>query len=93
MGFVADRLRGFPRSNPVLDPDSLHAAELTHIVGDDDQPLGSAHPAGAHAIDTLILAVMTRAGDRWLIKALENVTLTNPRTGETVLRDRTGSGR
>jgi uncharacterized protein (TIGR02246 family) len=55
--------------------------------------VGSVHPAGPHAIDTLILAVMTRAGDRWLIKALENVTLTNPRTGETVLRDRTDLGR
>ena len=49
---------------------------------------GAAHPAGPHAVDTLILAVLTRKGDAWLIKALENVTLTNPRTGETVLRDR-----
>jgi len=55
--------------------------------------VGSVHPAGPHAIDTLILAIMTRVGNRWLIKALENVTLTNPRTGETVLRDRTGTGR
>jgi uncharacterized protein (TIGR02246 family) len=50
--------------------------------------VGSVHPAGPHAIDTLILAVMTRVGSRWLIKALENVTLTNPRTGEPVLRGR-----
>jgi uncharacterized protein (TIGR02246 family) len=50
--------------------------------------VGSVHPAGAHAIDPLILAVMTRVGSRWLIKASENVTLTNPRTGEPVLRDR-----
>jgi uncharacterized protein (TIGR02246 family) len=55
--------------------------------------VGSVHPAGPHAIDTLILAVMTRADNRWLIKALENVTLTNPRTGETVLRGRTSPGR
>ncbi|MGJ7528719.1 YybH family protein [Variovorax sp. GB1P17] len=48
---------------------------------------GAAHPAGPHAVDTLILAVLTRAGGEWRIKALENVTLTNPRTGETVLRD------
>jgi uncharacterized protein (TIGR02246 family) len=51
---------------------------------------GAAPPAGPHAVDTLILAVLTRqAGqvDEWRIKALENVTLTNPRTGETVLRD------
>lgn len=47
---------------------------------------GDAHPAGAHSVDTLILAVLTHTGDGWLIKALENVTLTNPRTGEAVLR-------
>lgn len=53
---------------------------------------GAAHPAGPHAVDTLILAVLTRqAGGEWRIKALENVTLTNPRTGETVLRDARGS--
>ena len=48
--------------------------------------VGGAHPAGAHSVDTLILAVLTRTRDGWLIKALENVTLTNPRTGEAVLR-------
>ena len=48
---------------------------------------GPAHPAGPHAVDTLILAVLTREPGEWRIKALENVTLTNPRTGETVLRD------
>jgi uncharacterized protein (TIGR02246 family) len=48
---------------------------------------GAAHPAGPHVVDTLILAVLTRSGDGWRIKALENVTLTNPRTGEIVLRD------
>ncbi|MFY3602233.1 YybH family protein [Achromobacter xylosoxidans] len=48
---------------------------------------GAAHPAGRHVVDTLILAVLTRQGDGWRIKALENVTLTNPRTGEAVLRD------
>ena len=48
---------------------------------------GAAHPAGPHDVDTLILAVLTRSGDEWRIKALENVTLTNPRTGEIVLRD------
>jgi len=50
---------------------------------------GSAHPAGPHAVDTLILAVMKQQNNQWKIQALENVTLTNPRTGETVLRDRT----
>lgn len=48
--------------------------------------VGAAHPAGPHSIDTLILAVLTRRNQTWLIKALENVTLTNPRTGEPVLR-------
>jgi len=48
--------------------------------------LGPAHPAGVHKVDTLILAVMTRHGDGWRIKAFENVTLTNPRSGEAILR-------
>ena len=48
---------------------------------------GAAHPAGPHAVDTLILAVLTRRAGEWRIKALENVTLTNPRTGQSVLRD------
>lgn len=47
---------------------------------------GAAHPAGPHAVDTLILAVLTRREGEWRIMALENVTLTNPRTGEIVLR-------
>ncbi len=48
---------------------------------------GAAHPAGPHAVDTLILAVLTKRDDSWRIRALENVTLTNPKTGELVLRD------
>src|SRR3954470_24999102 len=48
--------------------------------------IGAAHPAGAHEIDTLILAVVTCREGTWRIQALENVTLTNPRTGEAVLR-------
>jgi hypothetical protein len=47
---------------------------------------GAAHPAGPHIVDTLILAVLTRRDGQWRIKALQNVTLTNPRTGEPVLR-------
>jgi len=47
---------------------------------------GVAHPAGPHEVDTLILAVLTRQDDTWRIRALENVTLTNPRTGEAILR-------
>jgi uncharacterized protein (TIGR02246 family) len=48
---------------------------------------GAAHPAGAHAVDTMILAVLTRQAGAWRIQALENVTLVNPRTGVAVLRD------
>lgn len=47
---------------------------------------GAAHPAGPHEVDTLILAVLTQQDGAWGIQALENVTLTNPRTGEAVLR-------
>lgn len=47
---------------------------------------GAAHPAGPHAVDTLVLAALTRSSGSWHIRALENVTLTNPRTGEIVLR-------
>lgn len=48
---------------------------------------GAAHPAGVHQVDTVILAVLTRQRAGWRIRALENVTLTNPRTGETMLRE------
>jgi uncharacterized protein (TIGR02246 family) len=48
---------------------------------------GAAHPAGPHQVDTVILAVLTKREEKWLICALENVTLTNPRTGEAILRE------
>jgi len=47
---------------------------------------GAAHPAGPHHVDTLILAVLARQGDGWRIKAVENVTLTDPRSGKAILR-------
>lgn len=47
---------------------------------------GVAHPAGPHEVDTLIQAVLTRRDGAWRIQAAENVTLSNPRTGEAVLR-------
>lgn len=47
---------------------------------------GAAHPAGAHQVDTVILAVLTCKDQGWRIQALENVTYTNPRTGEAILR-------
>jgi uncharacterized protein (TIGR02246 family) len=47
---------------------------------------GAAHPSGPHDVDTLILAVLTKQSDAWRIQALENVTLTDPRTGKIVLR-------
>lgn len=46
----------------------------------------AAHPAGAHDLDVLILAVVTLGDGEWRIQALEDVTLTDPRTGATVLR-------
>lgn len=48
--------------------------------------VGAAHPSGPHDVDTLILAVITRRDGAWRIQALENVTLTDPRTGALVLR-------
>ena len=48
---------------------------------------GTAHPSGPHQVDTMILAVLIRLEEKWLICALENVTLTNPRTGEPIMRD------
>ncbi len=48
---------------------------------------GAAHPQGPHQIDTLILTVLIKKNNAWYIQALENVTLTNPRTGETILRN------
>lgn len=47
---------------------------------------GKEHPAGSHKVDTLIQAVLIQSAGGWKIKALENVTLTNPRTGENILR-------
>ena len=47
---------------------------------------GAAHPAGQHEVDTLIMAVLTKREDAWRIRALENVTLSNPRTREAILR-------
>lgn len=53
--------------------------------------VGAAHPAGPHSVDTVILAVLTREPEGWRIKALENVTLTDPRTGKVVLREARGA--
>ena len=81
--------------------DSMLENELIDVVAISDDAAvvhfwsrlmaGVAHPAGAHAVDTVILAVLTRQADEWRIKALENVTLTNPRTGESILRNGKGS--
>jgi len=48
---------------------------------------GTAHPAGPHDVDTIILAVLVKKENAWRIKALENVTLTDPRSGKPILRD------
>lgn len=48
--------------------------------------IGSAHPAGPHTLDTLLLTVLSRSPAGWRIQAMENVTLVDPRTGQPVLR-------
>jgi len=48
---------------------------------------GLAHPQGHNQIDTLLLTVLVKQNNSWCIQALENVTLTNPRTGEIILRN------
>ena len=75
--------------NELIDVAAIHDdAAVMHFWS--RLAVGAAHPAGPHIVDTLILAVLTRQADAWRIKALENVTLTNPRTGEAVLRDGRG---
>ena len=49
---------------------------------------GPAHPAGPHAVDTLLMMVVTKRDGSWRIQSAENVTLTDPRTGQPILRDR-----
>ncbi len=48
---------------------------------------GEAHPSGPHQVDTLILAVVTRRQGPWRIQAVENVTLSDPRSGKAILRN------
>jgi uncharacterized protein (TIGR02246 family) len=48
---------------------------------------GQAHPAGPHQADTLILAVVVRRDGGWRIQAAENVTLSDPRSGQAMLRE------
>jgi uncharacterized protein (TIGR02246 family) len=69
---------------PDVDPISDDAAIL-HFWS--RLTAGHVHPTGPHQIDTLILAVVTRRDGEWRIQALENVTLVNPLTGTTVLRN------
>lgn len=47
---------------------------------------GAAHPGGPHTVDTLLQVVLVERGGAWRIRAAENVTLTDPRTGAAVLR-------
>ncbi len=47
---------------------------------------GSAHPRGAHAVDTLMLMIAERHAGHWRIRAAENVTYADPRTGRELLR-------
>jgi conserved hypothetical protein len=72
--------------NEVIDV--AHVAEDVSVVHFWSRlSAGSAHPAGPHQVDTVILAVLTKRVKSWRICALENVTLTNPRTGEVILRE------
>jgi uncharacterized protein (TIGR02246 family) len=71
--------------NELIDVTPL-AADATVIHFWSRLRIGPAHSAGAHDVDTLILAVLTRRDGGWRIQALENVTLTNPRTGQAILR-------
>jgi len=68
---------------PDVDPISDDAAIL-HFWS--RLSTGDAHPAGPHQVDTLILAVVTLRAGEWRIQALENVTLTDTRTGAARLR-------
>ena len=52
--------------------------------------VGAAHPAGPHDTDTLIMAVVRKIEGRWCIRAAENVTLTDPRSGAAILRQSEG---
>lgn len=77
--------------------DSTLKNELIHVapIGEDVAVVhfwsrlsaGTAHPAGPHDVDTVILTVLRKHESTWRICALENVTLTNPRTGEAILRE------
>jgi uncharacterized protein (TIGR02246 family) len=68
--------------------DVAHIAENVAIVHFWSRlSAGSAHPTGPHQVDTVILTVLTNRENSWRICALENVTLTNPRTGELILRE------
>jgi len=68
---------------PDMDPLSDDAAILHFWAR---LTAGAAHPAGPHRIDTLLLAVVTRRDGAWRIQAVENVTLTDPRSGVQMLR-------
>lgn len=71
--------------NALIDATTLaESVEVVHFWS--RLTVGAAHPAGPHVVDTLIIAVLTRGAGEWRIKALENVTLTDPRTGKAVLR-------
>ena len=77
--------RGSNLTNELIDVTGIGAeAAIVHFWS--RLTVGAEHPAGPHSVDTLILAVLTRRAEDWRIQALENVTLTNPRTGEPVLR-------
>lgn len=71
--------------NELLDASSVDASTaIVHFWS--RLTTGEAHPAGPHHVDTLILAVLTQRIGDWRFQAVENVTLTDPRSGEPILR-------
>src|ERR1700760_142450 len=44
------RLKGSWQSDPILGPQSRHAAELAHVVGDDDQSFAAGMTADLHVM-------------------------------------------
>lgn len=71
--------------NELLDASSVDASTaIVHFWS--RLTTGEAHPAGPHHVDTLILAVLTQRNGDWRFQAIENVTLTDPRSGQPILR-------
>lgn len=78
--------RGSRLDNELIGVDPV-AADVALVHFWSRLTAGPSHPAGPHAVDTLLLAVVIRRDGAWLIQAAHNVTRTDPRTGAALLRD------